>query len=308
MMRYTLLYAYYEILRAFHVQWKALIFYKTFSDKEDNNMDANKKAGELINKVRAEVPLVHCITNYVTVNDVANALLAIGASPIMSDDCHDVEDIVSISKALVINIGTLNERTIASMILAGKKANALHIPVILDPVGAGASAYRNETTKKIIEEVKLTVLRGNLSEVSFVAGLEVSTKGVDSSEQDADKDAVAVARSVAKQLNCTVAITGAVDTISDGETVLQIENGHPMLSKVTGTGCLTSGLVGAFVAVGENPVYASAAAIAATGIAGELAFAKAGATGTGSFHIALIDALSQICENTYMEMGKITQL
>lgn len=271
-------------------------------------MHANKKAGELINKVRAEVPLVHCMTNYVTVNDVANALLAIGASPIMSDDCHDVEDIVSISKALVINIGTLNERTVASMILAGKKANALHIPVVLDPVGAGASAYRNETTKKIIEEVKLTVLRGNLSEVSFVAGLEVSTKGVDSSEQDADKDAVAVARSVAKQLNCTVAITGAVDTISDGETVIQIENGHPMLSKVTGTGCLTSGLVGAFVAVGENPVYASAAAIAATGIAGELAFAKAGSTGTGSFHIALIDALSQICENTYMEMGKITQL
>lgn len=271
-------------------------------------MNVNQKAGELIQRVRAEVPLVHCMTNYVTVNDVANALLAIGASPIMSDDCHDVEDIVSISRALVINIGTLNECTIASMILAGKKANALHIPVIFDPVGAGASAYRNETTKKIIEEVRLDVLRGNLSEVSFVAGLEVSTKGVDSSEADADKDAVAVAGSVAKQLNCTVAITGAIDTVSDGETVVQIENGHPMLSKVTGTGCLTSGLVGAFVAVGENPVYASAAAIAATGMAGELAYQKAGSIGTGSFHIALIDALSQICENTYMEMGRLKQL
>lgn len=271
-------------------------------------MEVNKKAGELIRKVRTEVPLVHCITNYVTVNDVANALLAVGASPIMSDDCHDVEDIVSISRALVINIGTLNERTIASMLLAGKKANALNIPVVFDPVGAGASAYRNETTRKLIEEVKLTVLRGNLSEVSFVAGLEVSTKGVDSSEADANKDAVAVAKTVAKQLGCTVAITGAVDTISDGDIVVQIKNGHPMLSKVTGTGCLTSGLVGAFVAVGESPVYAAAAAIAATGMAGETAFFKAGSTGTGSFHIALIDALSQICENTYIEMGKLTQL
>lgn len=271
-------------------------------------MEVNKQAGEIMNQVRVQVPLVHCITNYVTVNDVANALLAIGASPIMSDDRHDVEDIVSISNALVINIGTLNERTIASMVLAGKKANALNIPVIFDPVGAGASAYRNETTKKIIQEVKLTVLRGNLSEVSFVAGLEVSTKGVDSSEADADKDAVAVAKSVAKQLNCTVAITGAVDTISDGEKVVQIHNGHPMLSKVTGTGCLTSGLVGAFVAAGNDPVYAAAAAIAATGMAGEIAFSRAGNTGTGSFHIAIIDALSQMCENTYIEMGKIQQL
>lgn len=271
-------------------------------------MNANKKVGELINKVRTEVPLVHCMTNYVTVNDVANALLAIGGSPIMSDDCHDVEDIVSISKALVINIGTLNERTIDSMILAGKKANALHIPVVLDPVGAGASAYRNDTTRKIIEEVKLTVLRGNLSEVSFVAGLEVSTKGVDSSEADADKDAVSVAKTVARNLNCTVAITGAVDTITDGEKVVQIRNGHPMLSKVTGTGCLTSGLVGAFVAVAQDPVYACAGAIAATGMAGEIAYEKAGDIGTGSFHIAIIDALSQICENTYIEMGKIEEL
>lgn len=271
-------------------------------------MNVNKKAGELMNKLRAEVPLVHCMTNYVTVNDVANALLAIGASPIMSDDCHDVEDIVSISKALVINIGTLNERTIASMLLAGKKANAMHIPVILDPVGAGASAYRNETTKKIIEEVKLDVLRGNLSEVSFVAGLEVSTKGVDSSEADADKDAVAVAKAVAGKLGCIAAITGAVDTVSDGKRVLQVQNGHPMLSKVTGTGCTTSALTGAFVAVGEDTVYAAAAAIAATGIAGELAYEAAKEKGTGSFRVALIDAYSRMCKNTFVEMGKIEEL
>ncbi len=270
-------------------------------------MQVNKKAGELIGLVRAEVPLVHCMTNYVTVNDVANALLAIGASPIMSDDCHDVEDIVSISKALVINIGTLNERTIASMVLAGKKANAMNIPVIFDPVGAGASAYRNETTKKIMEEVRITVLRGNLSEVSYVAGLEVSTKGVDSAEEDADKDAVAVARSVAKKFGLTAAITGPVDTISDGKKVVQVKNGHPMLSKVTGTGCMTSALVGAFVAVGDDPVYAAAAAIAATGMAGEISFKKAGSIGTGSFHMGIIDAYSQMCENTYIEMGKLEE-
>ena len=271
-------------------------------------MNANEIAGAIVEQVREQVPLVHCMTNYVTVNDVANALLAIGASPIMSDDCHDVEDIVSISKALVLNIGTLNARTIDSMLLAGKKANTLGIPVILDPVGAGASAYRNATTERILREVKLTALRGNLSEVSFVAGLEVSTKGVDSSDADADKDAVAVAKTVAKKLGCTVAITGAVDTITDGTRVVQIHNGHPMLSKVTGTGCLTSGLTGAFVAAGEDTVYACAAAIAATGMAGEIAYEQAGDKGTGSFHIALIDALSKICQNTYIVRGKLAEL
>ncbi len=266
------------------------------------------EAGKVVTKVREQIPLVHCMTNYVTVNDVANALLAIGASPIMSDDCHDVEDIVSISKALVINIGTLNERTTSSMILAGKKANELGIPVVFDPVGAGASNYRNETTKQLLNEVKMTVIRGNLSEVSFVAGLEVSTKGVDSSDADLDKDPVAVAKTVAKQFGCVAAITGAVDTISDGDRVMQVHNGHPMLSKVTGTGCITSGLVGAFVATVEDTVLAATAAIAATGIAGEIAFEKAGSIGTGSFHMALIDALSQMCENTYEQMGKIEEL
>ncbi len=267
-----------------------------------------KEMTTTITKVREQIPLVHCMTNYVTVNDVANALLAIGASPIMSDDCHDVEDIVAISKALVINIGTLNERTVASMVLAGKKANQMGIPVVFDPVGAGASNYRNDTTKKLLEEVNMTVIRGNLSEVSYVAGLEVSTKGVDSSDADLDKDPVAVAKAVAKQFHCVAAITGAVDTISDGERVLQVKNGHPMLSKVTGTGCMTSALVGAFVASNEDAVCATAAAIAAMGMAGETAYDKAGNVGTGSFHIALIDALSQMCENSFQGLGKIEEM
>ena len=181
-----------------------------------------------------------------TVNDVANAVLAIGASPIMADDIGEVGDISAISSALVINMGTLNERTIASMIAAGKRANECGVPVVFDPVGAGASALRNDTALKIVSEVKLAVLRGNLSEVSFIAGLDVATKGVDSAAADEKNDAVAVAKSVADSLGCSVAITGAVDTISDGKQMVQIRNGHPQLSKVTGTGCMTSALVGSF--------------------------------------------------------------
>lgn len=170
-------------------------------------------------KVRDICPLVHCITNYVTVNDVANCILAIGASPIMADDIAEAADITSISKALVINMGTLNARTVESMVAAGKKANELGVPVVFDPVGAGASNFRNETAKRILENVKISILRGNLSEMSYLAGLEVSTKGVDTSEADEKNDPVSVAKKTAAKYNCVAAITGAVDTITDGKRV-----------------------------------------------------------------------------------------
>lgn len=253
-----------------------------------------KSAALLTDELRNKAPLVHNITNYVTVNDVANALLAIGASPIMADDMDETADITAISSALVINIGTLNKRTIASMIASGKKANELAIPVVFDPVGAGASKLRNDTTKEILEQIKIAILRGNLSEVSFVAGLAVSTKGVDSSEADEKNDSVAVAKAVAKKLNCVVAITGAVDVISDGERVVKIANGHKMLSRVTGTGCMTTALVGAFAGAGKDYFTAAVGGVASMGIAGEIAFEKAGEIGTGSFHMAIIDALSQL--------------
>lgn len=211
-----------------------------------------KNIGAMLEQVRANVPLIHNITNYVTVNDVANAVLAIGASPIMADDIGEAGDISAISSALVINMGTLNERTIASMIAAGKRANECGVPVVFDPVGAGASALRNNTALKIVSEVKLAVLRGNLSEVSFIAGLDVATKGVDSAAADEKNDAVAVAKSVADSLGCSVAITGAIDTISDGKQTVQIRNGHPQLSKVTGTGCMTSALVGSVCRCGKR--------------------------------------------------------
>lgn len=270
-------------------------------------MSIQKQAAKLLTEVREQVPLVHNITNYVTVNDVANAVLAIGGSPIMADDYEEAADITSIAKALVINIGTLNQRTIDSMIAAGKMANELGIPVVLDPVGAGASRLRNATTQEIIENVDISILRGNLSEVSFVAGLSVATKGVDVSAEDEKHDAVEVAKSVANRLNCVTVITGTVDVISDGTAVLKIANGHPMLSKVTGTGCMTSALIGAYAGVTRDYFTAAAAGTASMGIAGEIAYEKAGKIGTGSFHIAIIDALSKLDGKTLEEMAKFAE-
>lgn len=254
----------------------------------------SKEVSQANAELRKTVPLVHNITNYVTVNDCANALLAIGASPIMADDLLEAGDIAAISSALVLNIGTLNQRTISSMIEAGKRANECGIPVVFDPVGAGASKLRNDTVKEILEQVKVTILRGNISEVSFVAGLDVTTKGVDASAADGTRDAVAVAKAVAERLGCTAAITGAVDVISDGKRVVKIRNGHPMLSKVTGTGCMTTALVGAYAGANKDAFVAAAAGVASMGIAGEIAYEKAGRLGTGSFHIAILDALSNL--------------
>lgn len=267
-----------------------------------------EKIVTLINEVRSTVPLVHNITNYVTVNDCANAVLAIGASPIMADDIREAGDIASISKALVINIGTLNQRTVESMITAGRKANEVGIPVIFDPVGAGASEFRNETVKRILDTVTVSIIRANLSEMSYIAGLQVSTKGVDVSEADTGNDAEAVAKNVAEKYRCVAGITGAVDVISDGKRVAHLSNGDKLLSKVTGTGCMTSALVGSFagaVSGAYDYFHAAVAGIASMGIAGEMAMAAAD-KGTGSFHIAIIDSLSKINETVMREMIQLS--
>ena len=263
---------------------------------------------DLLKEIRVKTPLIHNITNYVTVNDCANAILAIGASPIMADDIGEVEEIVSISSALVINIGTLNQQTITSMIAAGKKANELHIPIVLDPVGAGASSLRNKTTQEILSQVKIDVIRGNLSEISFVAGLKSSTKGVDVSKEDEKNDAVDIAKLAANKYSCVIGITGEVDVISDGIRVAKISNGNKLLSKVTGTGCMTSSLVGSFCGVAKDHYTAAVVGIAAMGIAGEVAFLKAGAAGTGSFHIGIIDALSNMDSILFKERAKIDEI
>lgn len=269
------------------------------------------KIGNLLNEVRNKKPLVHNITNYVTVNDCANILLAIGASPIMADDIKEAADITKISSALVINIGTLNERTIESMIASGKKANELNIPVIFDPVGAGASDFRNSTTKRLLEEVKISVLRGNMSEIKFISGLGSTTKGVDASENDArtgNDEGIDVAKNLAKKLQCTVAITGATDIISDGERVVILENGTKMLSNVTGTGCMTTALIGAFCGAGSDYFIGAVSGIISMGISGEIALDKAGKIGTGSFHIAIIDAISNLTSDIIENMNKIKEI
>ena len=211
---------------------------------------------KMLENVRGKCPLIHNITNYVTVNDCANIVLACGASPIMSDDQSEVEEITTICGGLNINIGTLNKRTIESMFLAGKRANALSHPVVLDPVGAGASKLRTETAQKLLEEVKFTVIRGNISEVKTLASGSGTTKGVDAdvadkvSEENLDS-AVAFAKAFAEKMGAVVAITGAIDIVADGKKAYCIRNGHPMMSSITGTGCQLSAMTAAYVTV--NP-------------------------------------------------------
>jgi hydroxyethylthiazole kinase len=260
----------------------------------------------LLAAVRNKTPLVHQITNYVTVNDCANIVLALGGSPVMADDEAEVEQMVSIASALVINIGTLNARTIKSMFLAGKKANRLGIPVILDPVGAGATALRTGTTEKIIAEIQLSVLRGNSSEIKTVAGIESATRGVDSIDDTRESaiDVKDLAKTLASRLHCTVAITGRQDTISDGVRTGLIDNGHQSLSKVTGTGCMATALVGCYAGVTRDSFLAACAGIMTMGLAGERAWADAGAAGIGSFKISLFDCIDKMTPEELMEGGK----
>lgn len=261
-----------------------------------------------VTTVKEKSPLVHCITNYVTVNDCANAVLAIGASPIMADDIDEVSDITAVASALVINIGTLNSRTVKSALKAGETANRLNIPIVFDPVGAGASQLRNQTAADILHRLKISIIRGNLSELASIAGLDANTRGVDSSRADSDKDPVAIAKAVSEMYGCTAAVTGKVDTVAESGRCIRLYNGHCMLSSVTGSGCLTSALTGAFVGAVENGLISACGAILATSIAGELAYKRAGAMGTGSFRTALIDYISQMTEETMLKYARVEEL
>lgn len=256
----------------------------------------------ILKNVREKTPLVHNITNYVTVNDVANSVLACGGSPIMADDPKEVEEITSICNALSINIGTLNERTIESMIIAGKAANKLGLPVVLDPVGAGASSLRTNTVYRLLDEVQFTVIRGNLSEMKTVHAGRGNTKGVDAAAEDVINEdnideMVQFAKSVSNQTGAAIAITGAIDIVADTEEAFVLRNGHPMMSKITGTGCMLSAVIAAYC--GANPhkiVKSTAAAVCAMGYCGELAYQKIEETngGTSSLRMYLIDAMSRI--------------
>lgn len=254
--------------------------------------------GTCIDNVRMTMPLVHNITNYVTVNDVANVLLACGGSPIMSDEPKDVVDITSICGGLNINIGTLNVRTIEGMLAAGKRANELGHPVLLDPVGAGASALRTDTAVKLIDEIKFTVIRGNISEIKTLALGSGTTKGVDADVADAVTEenldsAVAFAKDFAKKMGCIVAITGAIDLVSDGEKCYVIRNGRAQMGKITGTGCQLSGMMTAFIVANPDAkVEAAAAAVCTMGLAGEIGWSRMQeGDGNSTYRNRIIDAI-----------------
>lgn len=248
--------------------------------------------------VRTKSPLIHNITNYVTVNDCANILLACGASPIMADAEEEAAEITSICSGLNINIGTLNSRTIASMLIAGRRANELNHPVVLDPVGAGASALRTQTAIKLLEEIQFTVIRGNISEIKTLALGSGTTKGVDAdvadkvTEENLD-EAAAFAKAFAAETGAVIAITGAIDIVADKNRAYCIRNGHPMMSSITGTGCQLSAMMAAFVAANpDQPLEAAAASVCAMGLAGEIAHKRLTALdGNSSYRNYIIDAI-----------------
>ncbi len=254
--------------------------------------------GECLENVRKNGPLVHNITNYVTVNDVANVLLASGGSPIMSDEPEDVEDITTICGGLNINIGTLNQRTIEGMFRAGRKAAELGHTILLDPVGAGASKLRTETAVKLMDEIKFTVIRGNISEIKTLALGSGTTKGVDADVADAVTEenldsAVRFVKDFAKKTGTVVAITGAIDLVSDAEKCFVIRNGRPEMGRITGTGCQLSGLTTAFVVANpDNKVEAAAAAVCTMGLAGEIGWSHMQeGDGNSTYRNRIIDAI-----------------
>ena len=261
-------------------------------------LGGRKMLGTCIENVRKNVPLVHNITNYVTVNDVANVLLACGGSPIMSDEPEDVEDITSICGGLNINIGTLNKSSIEGMYRAGRRANELGHVVLLDPVGAGASALRTNTAVGLMKEIKFTVIRGNISEIKTLALGSGTTKGVDADVADAVTEesldgAVQFVKNLAAKTGSIIAITGAIDLVADAERCYVIRNGRPEMGKITGTGCQLSGMMTAFlVANPEAALDAAAAAVCTMGLAGEIGWSRMQeGDGNSTYRNRIIDAI-----------------
>ncbi len=267
--------------------------------------------GNCIEHVRKNAPLVHNITNYVTVNDVANILLACGGSPIMSDDEADVTEITSLCGGLNINIGTLNRNTIPSMFLAGKRANELGHQVLLDPVGAGASRLRTETAVKLMEEVKFTVIRGNISEIKTLALGSGNTKGVDADVADQVTEetlqaAITFVKSFARKTGSIIAVTGAIDLVADGDKCFVIRNGRPEMGQITGTGCQLSGMMTAFLTANPGKeLEAAAAAVCAMGLAGEIGWSNMQPSdGNATYRNRIIDAIYHMDKETLDQGAK----
>jgi hydroxyethylthiazole kinase len=257
--------------------------------------------GETLRELRARKPLVHQITNYVVMNETANATLALGALPVMAHAPQEVEEMASAAAALVLNIGTLSEHWVEAMLAAGRATNA---PIVLDPVGAGATRYRTETARRLLDELDVTVVRGNAAEIATLAGREAEIRGVEAiGTEDSGGD---LAREAARALGSIVAVTGATDQVSDGERVVAVGNGHQLLGTVSGTGCMATAVTGSFLAAKPaEPLAAAAEALVAFGVAGE--DAARDAAGPGTFHARLYDALYNLDPDTLDSRAKVTE-
>jgi hydroxyethylthiazole kinase len=258
--------------------------------------------GDILRDLRERKPLIHQITNYVVMNETANATLAIGALPVMAHAVEEVEEMASFAGALVLNIGTLSQPWIDAMLLAGKAANAAGAPVVLDPVGVGATRLRTDTAKRILDEVDVAVVRGNAAEVAALAGIAAEIRGVESI--GSASEGAELARDAAGKLGVVASVTGATDYVSDGTRTLAVSNGHALLATITGSGCISSALTGCFVAVAP-PLEGAAAALAALGVAGE--DAALDAKGPGTFHSNLYDALYTLSPATLDDRAKIEE-
>ncbi|MEW6622604.1 MAG: hydroxyethylthiazole kinase [Bacillota bacterium] len=247
---------------------------------------------DLLRVIREKKPLIHHITNNVTVNDCANITLCTGALPVMAYSLDEAHEMVGMAGALVLNIGTLDKEQVKAMIKAAKTANEKGIPVVLDPVGVGATVLRTESAKEILNETKVDIIKGNQAEISILSGQGGIIKGV---ESIGDYDNIqGAASTLARMNNCVVVVSGAKDIVTDGSRLIRVANGHALMGQVVGTGCMAASVIGCFAAVHEDKLKASAAGLVVFGIAGEMAAEQEGVGGPGSFKIALFDCMSKI--------------
>ena len=257
-----------------------------------------------LEKLREKSPLIHNITNIVVANYVANGLLSIGVSPIMSSASEEMDELPTICQSLVINIGRLTAMQIKAMIIAGKSANQNNTPVVLDPVGVGATTFRQETIKTLLHEIKFDLIRGNAGEIAYLAQVNWNAKGVDAGNGEADLSQIA--KDVAIKYDCVVAISGEIDYISDGQQVAKIDNGTTLFPKITGSGCLLSAVCGAFLTLDDNNFDLTVSACTAYAIAGEVAQQNLNENQTGQFYIGLLDSLASINDETVQKYAKVS--
>ena len=261
-----------------------------------------KRVAFLLQRIREQKPLIHHITNMVVMNDTANVTLAIGALPVMAHAPEEVEEMVDLASALVLNIGTLDGTRVESMLRAGKRANQRGIPIVLDPVGAGATRLRTRTALRLLHELRVAVVRGNAAELAALIGIAGETRGVASMSIAGEREMSA--RRAAGEFGCAVAITGARDLIMDGERLAYVDNGHPLLAAITGSGCMATSLIAAFLAVEPDRWFASIAGLICIGLAGELAAQRA--RGPGTFHSHVLDMVAALDEPVLARGQKVS--